>query len=83
MIIFSHGNSFPAGTYGVLFKSLRARGFAVKAVEKFGHDPKYPVTNNWPNLVQQLADFAQRSWLRLEGKSVIILDRERLARRAR
>ena len=30
-----------------------------------------------------LADFAQRSWLRLEGKSVIILDRERLARRAR
>lgn len=30
-----------------------------------------------------LADFAQRSWLRLEGKSVIILDAERLARRAR
>jgi CRP-like cAMP-binding protein len=30
-----------------------------------------------------LADFAQRGWLRLEGKSVIILDRERLARRAR
>jgi CRP/FNR family transcriptional regulator, cyclic AMP receptor protein len=30
-----------------------------------------------------LADFAQRGWLRLEGKSVIILDRDRLARRAR
>ena len=30
-----------------------------------------------------LADFAQRGWLRLEGKSVIILDGERLARRAR
>ena len=30
-----------------------------------------------------LADFAQRSWLRLEGKSVVILDKERLARRAR
>jgi CRP/FNR family cyclic AMP-dependent transcriptional regulator len=30
-----------------------------------------------------LADFAQRGWLRLEGKSVVILDRERLARRAR
>lgn len=30
-----------------------------------------------------LADFAHRGWLRLEGKSVIILDKERLARRAR
>ncbi len=60
LIVFSHANSFPASTYGVLFKSLRARGFTVKAVEKFGHDPKYPVTNNWPHLVQQLADFAKR-----------------------
>ena len=25
---------------------------------KFGHDPRYPVTSNWPHLVQQLADFA-------------------------
>jgi len=30
-----------------------------------------------------LADFAARGWLRLEGKSVVILDRERLVRRAR
>ncbi len=30
-----------------------------------------------------LADFAARGWLRLDGKSVIILDPERLARRAR
>ncbi len=30
-----------------------------------------------------LADFAQRGWLRLEGKSVLISDPERLARRAR
>ncbi len=58
MIIFSHANSFPASTYGVLFKSLRARGHQVRALEKFGHDPAYPVTSNWPHLVQQLADFA-------------------------
>lgn len=30
-----------------------------------------------------LADFAHRGWLRLEGKSVLISDSERLARRAR
>ena len=42
-----------------MLDNLRQRGFAVYALEKFGHDPKYPVTNNWPHLVQQLADFAR------------------------
>ena len=60
LIVFSHANSFPASTYGVLFKSLRARGFTVRAIERFGHDPRYPVTDNWPHLVQQLHDFTQR-----------------------
>ncbi|MEZ5662279.1 MAG: alpha/beta hydrolase [Burkholderiaceae bacterium] len=58
LIIFSHANSFPASTYSLLFRSLRSRGHAVRAIEKFGHDARYPVTSNWPNLVQQLADFA-------------------------
>jgi pimeloyl-ACP methyl ester carboxylesterase len=58
-IVFSHANSFPASTYRVLFAELRRRGLQVKALEKFGHDPRYPVSNNWPHLVQQLADFAK------------------------
>ena len=58
-IVFSHGNSFPGGTYSLLFEQLRARGFSVSAIDRFGHDPRYPVTSNWPHLVQQLADFAQ------------------------
>jgi pimeloyl-ACP methyl ester carboxylesterase len=60
LIIFSHANSFPASTYRVLFKSLRARGYSLKAIEKYGHDAKYPVSNNWPHLVQQLTDLVQR-----------------------
>ena len=59
MIVFSHANSFGASTYGVLFKHLKARGFAIEAIEKFGHDSRYPVTDNWPHLVQQLIDFTQ------------------------
>ena len=59
LIIFSHGNSFPAATYSVLFQSLKSRGFNVQAIDKFGHDPAYPVTSNWPHLVQQLADFTR------------------------
>lgn len=59
LIIFSHANSFGAGTYGVLFKALKDRGFAVRAIDQLGHNPLYPVTSNWPYLVQELVDFAQ------------------------
>jgi pimeloyl-ACP methyl ester carboxylesterase len=58
LIVFSHGNSFPASTYGVMTTSLEKRGYCVKAIEKLGHNPAYPVTSNWPNLVQELADFS-------------------------
>lgn len=57
VIVFSHGNSFPAGTYARLFAHWRAAGWRVEAVEKFGHDPRYPVTSNWPRLRDQLIDF--------------------------
>jgi pimeloyl-ACP methyl ester carboxylesterase len=57
LIVFSHGNSFPASTYGVMLDAIRTRGFRVKAIEKLGHNPRYPVTNNWPHLVQELTDF--------------------------
>ncbi len=58
-IVFSHANSFPASTYRVLFRQLKARGLAISAIDKLGHDPHYPVTSNWPHLVQQLVDFTQ------------------------
>jgi len=72
-IVFSHGNSFPASTYGVMLGSLRARGYAVSAVEKFGHDPQYPVTDNWPRLVQQLADFAAQQKAANKGQAPILV----------
>ncbi|WOI43719.1 alpha/beta hydrolase [Acidovorax sp. BLS4] len=66
-IVFSHANSFPAGTYSVLFRHLKDRGFDVSALDRYGHAPEYPVTNNWPHLVQQLADFAQEQVQRVGG----------------
>ena len=71
LIVFSHGNSFPASTYGVMTASLEKRGYRVKSIEKLGHDAAYPVTSNWPHLVQELADFSaeqvektgQAAWL--------------------
>lgn len=57
LVVFSHANSFPAATYGVLFRNLRSRGFVVKAVDKFGHEEAYAPSNNWSGLVRQLRDF--------------------------
>jgi pimeloyl-ACP methyl ester carboxylesterase len=59
LIVFSHANSFGASTYRVLFDHLQTRGFTVRAIERFGHDPRYPVSNNWTHLVQQLIDFTR------------------------
>ena len=71
-IVFSHANSFPASTYRVLFEDLRRRGFDVSAVGRYGHDDKYPVTDSWPNLVQQLADFAQEQQQRTGEKAFLV-----------
>jgi pimeloyl-ACP methyl ester carboxylesterase len=56
-LVFSHANGFPAGTYQQLFKAWRAAGWRVHAIEKFGHDPRFPVTSNWPKLRDQLVHF--------------------------
>ena len=59
-IVFSHANSFPAGTYRSLIEAWRAAGVTVHALPKFGHDPRFPVTSNWPNLRDQLIHFIAR-----------------------
>lgn len=58
-IVFSHGNSFPGATYSALFAHLRARGFTLGFIDRFGHDPRYPVTSNWPHLRDQLIHFIE------------------------
>lgn len=50
---FSHANGFPAGSYRVLLEALQ-RDFRVEAVDRFGHDPRLPVTDGWPRLVDEL-----------------------------
>jgi pimeloyl-ACP methyl ester carboxylesterase len=60
LIVFAHANGFPAGTYRVLFEAWRAAGFRVEAPEKFGHDPAFPVTSNWPHVREELAGFVER-----------------------
>jgi len=59
-LVFSHANGFPAGTYRLLFEAWREAGFEVLALDKFGHDPRYSVTSNWPHVRDELIHFVQR-----------------------
>jgi pimeloyl-ACP methyl ester carboxylesterase len=59
IVVFSHANGFPASTYAPMLRSLRASGIEVHALEKFGHDPRFPVTNNWPHLCDELLQFTR------------------------
>jgi len=59
LVLFFHGNSFPASTYNVMLNDLRRRGLQVHALEKIGHNPAFPVTINWPHLVEELLAFAK------------------------
>lgn len=43
----------------MLFEAWRAAGFRVEAPEKFGHDPAFPVTSNWPHVREELARFIE------------------------
>ena len=56
ILVFSHANGFPAGSYRKMFGHL-AQDFDIRAIECIGHDARYPVTDGWPHLVAQLTDF--------------------------
>jgi pimeloyl-ACP methyl ester carboxylesterase len=55
IIHFVHGNSFPAGTYRVFLDHLR-RHYEIGALEMHAHNPRFPVTDGWRNLVQELIE---------------------------
>lgn len=55
IVHFIHGNSFPAGSYRQMFLALEAH-YELRSLEMHGHNPRYPVTHDWPFLVQELID---------------------------
>lgn len=58
---FAHANSFPAGTYRLFFQHLE-KHYQVNALPIHAHDPRYPVTDGWPALVQELQDDLARRY---------------------
>lgn len=58
---FSHANGFPASCYAAMHREL-ARRYRIGAIEAIGMDPRYPVTDGWPRLVDQLLDTLQAQY---------------------
>jgi pimeloyl-ACP methyl ester carboxylesterase len=57
---FSHANGFPASSYGAMLAELETR-YRIGAIEAIGTDPRYPVTDGWPRLVEQLVHAVERA----------------------
>ncbi|MEO6271462.1 MAG: alpha/beta hydrolase [Lautropia sp.] len=52
-LVFTHGNGIPRPVYQKMLIGLSHR-FVATGVDRFGHDPAYPVTDSWPRLIDQL-----------------------------
>lgn len=57
-VFFAHANGFPSATYGKLFDAL-APQFSVAHLPQHAHDPRFPVDDNWHNLVDELLHHLQ------------------------
>ena len=57
-VFFAHANGFPSATYGKLFAALEP-DYRVQHLEQHGHDPQFPVNDNWGNLVDELIPHLQ------------------------
>jgi pimeloyl-ACP methyl ester carboxylesterase len=53
LLHFTHGNSYPSGSYGRLLEEL-GRDFDVRTTDMLGHDRRYPVDDNWHALIDEL-----------------------------
>lgn len=57
---FAHANGFPASSYSAMF-SYFSRQIEVFALEKFAHNPRFPVSENWHIQVQELIEHIESS----------------------
>lgn len=52
-LFFAHANGFPCGSYAKLLEPLRS-DYAIHHLPQHGHDPRFPVDDNWGNLVGEM-----------------------------
>lgn len=55
MIHFAHGNGFPSECYQQFFKNIEEQ-YQLFTIDKIGHNKKFPVTDNWQYLVDEIIE---------------------------
>lgn len=61
IIHFAHGNGFPAKTYNKIFSYLENE-FEINFLECHAHNPKFPVTDGWAFLRDELREEIKRNY---------------------
>ena len=61
IIHFAHANGFPAKTYNKLFSYLE-NDFEVNYLERHAHNPKFPVTDGWKFLAEELKEEIEKRY---------------------
>lgn len=59
-IFFAHANGFPSGVYRKLITELNDR-HSIMHLNMHAHDPRFPVNDNWGNLVDELLHYLDAS----------------------
>ncbi len=63
IIHFAHANGFPAKTYSKLFSHLED-DFEIGYLERHAHNPKFPVTDGWERLRDELREAIEKRYAR-------------------
>jgi pimeloyl-ACP methyl ester carboxylesterase len=58
IVFFAHANGFPANSYAKLFAHL-SDNIELIALDKFAHNPEFPLNNNWSNQVNELIHYIE------------------------
>lgn len=66
-IHFAHANGFPAKTYTKLFSYLAA-DYEINYLKRHAHNPKFPVTNGWGRLRDELLEEIEN---RYKGEKIV------------
>lgn len=60
LINFAHANGFPAASYNKFFAHLPSE-YKIISLDKYAHNPRYPLNDNWENAVKEMVDFVERN----------------------
>lgn len=55
---FAHANGFPSGSYKAMFAHF-PKDMKLIALDKFAHNPKFPLDDNWHNPSTELIDYIE------------------------